>query len=74
MAGYTLAHVASKLRCEGCHTGPDQVHLTETTHGIGPAAVGGGGLVWTLPLLNRPPGGARQLRHGADAMRQGAGE
>ncbi len=74
VAGYTLAHVALKLRCQGCHTGPDQVHLTATTHGIGPAAAGGGGLVWTLPLVARPPGGARQLRHGAEAVRRlGAG-
>lgn len=53
---------------------PDQVHLTATTHGIGPAAAGGGELVWTLPLVDRPPDGARQLRHGADAARQGVGE
>ncbi len=82
VAGYTLAHVALKLRCQGCHTGPDQVHLTATTHGIGPAAAGGGGLVWTLPLGGRlvergsaaGPGGAAPAavgrRHGAEAVRR----
>ncbi len=64
VATYTLAHVALKLRCQGCYTGPDRVHLTATTYGIGPAAAGDGGLVWTLPLVDRPTGGARQLRHG----------
>ncbi len=38
LADYTLAHVAMTLRCEGCHDGPDEVHLAATVHGLRPAS------------------------------------
>src|SRR5579875_3046393 len=49
MRRLTLATVAAKLRCAGCWTGPDEVHLTATVQGLAPAAFGGD-VVWSLPL------------------------
>ncbi len=61
VAGYTLAHVAMSLRCEGCYDGPDEVHLTATVHGL-KRAVGSGDLVWTMPLVVRDGRGTKRLR------------
>ena len=57
-----MAHVALRLACNGCHDGPDAVHLTATIYGIGPPASGGGGLCWTLPLVERSGAGAKRRR------------
>jgi len=62
----TLAHVALRLSCTGCHNGPDEVHLTATTSGVGPLPTGHQTLVWTLPLIERPISGAKQLRRGRE--------
>ena len=61
LADYTLAHVAMTLRCEGCHDGPDEVHLAATVHGMRPAS-GGGDVVWTMPLVTRDGRGAKRRR------------
>ena len=53
MANLTLAHVALRLKCEGCEGGPDEVHLTATHCGLGPSPNPGISLVWTLLLLER---------------------
>ncbi len=58
----TLADIALRLSCTGCHNGPDQVHLTATVSGLGPLPTGHRSLVWTLPLLERPAVGAKHLR------------
>ena len=34
MKRLTLASVAARLRCAGCFTGPDEVHLTATIYGL----------------------------------------
>ncbi len=52
LATATLAHVALKITCRGCHRGPDEVHLCATIHGR-VAATFGGGIVWTMPLIER---------------------
>ncbi len=57
VATATLAHVALRISCRGCHTGPTEVHLTATMFGLVPPS-GGGGIVWSIPLVERPPGGA----------------
>lgn len=62
LANCTLAHVALRLSCTGCHNGPDEVYLTATIYGIGPLPTGSVSLVWTLPLVERPAGGAKHLR------------
>lgn len=62
VAGLTMAHVALSLACDGCYDGPDQVHLTATIFGVGPAPSGGGGLCWTLPLVERSAAGARRRK------------
>ena len=62
LADRTLAHVALRLSCEGCRTGPDEVWLTETIYGIGPAPTGAVGLGWSICLVERPKAGARHLR------------
>lgn len=46
----TLAHVALRITCQGRHRGPDEVHLCATVYGrVAPTF--GGGLVWTMPLV-----------------------
>ena len=62
LAHCTLADVALRLSCTGCHNGPDEVHLTATISGMGPAPMPSHSLVWTLPLVERPVGGAKHLR------------
>ena len=62
LANCTLAHVALRLNCTGCHNGPDEVHLTATMNGVGPLPTGSQSLVWTLPLVERTGGGAKHLR------------
>jgi len=49
----TLAHVALRIACDGCHTGPDEVHLRATIFGRQPATFGGD-VVWTMSLVTRP--------------------
>ena len=62
MAGFTLAHVALRLKCEGCEGGPDEVHLTATHCGVGPSPNPGISLVWTLALVEREPSPWRRRR------------
>ena len=62
LAHCTLAHVALRLSCTGCHNGPDEVHLTATVSGVGPLPTPNHGLVWTLPSIERPPSGAKHLK------------
>jgi hypothetical protein len=57
VATATLAHVALRLSCHGCTTGPAEVHLTATTFGLVPAS-GGGDICWSLPLVERPGTGS----------------
>lgn len=64
IATATLAHVALRITCHGCHTGPDEVFLCATVYGREEPAFGGG-LVWTLPLVTRPKGGSYHRRHRA---------
>ena len=70
MADATLAHVALRVTCEGCHDGPDQVHLTATIHGIGPSPHGDVGLSWMLLLMQRPSNGIKHLRYFGAAARK----
>lgn len=58
----TLATVAARVKCEGCFTGPDEVHMTATIYGLEPPDFGGDG-VWSIPLRVRPGGGSYRLRH-----------
>ena len=67
LADYTLAHVAMTLRCQGCHDGPDEVHLTATVYGLRPAS-GSGEVVWTMPLVVRDGRGAKRRRHTTERM------
>lgn len=67
MATATLAHIALKLTCHGCTTGPDEVHLCATVYER-EAPIFGGGVVWTLPLVQRPPGGSYHLRYRKQGM------
>lgn len=54
----TLASVAMRVRCQGCCTGPDEVHLTATVFGLQSAeGLGGGDHVWSLLLYQRRPVG-----------------
>ena len=62
LADRTLAHVALRLSCEGCQTGPDEVYLTESIFGVGPAPTGAVSLGWSICLMERPKAGARHLR------------
>ena len=62
LADRTLAHIALRLSCTGCYNGPDEVHLTATTSGVGPVPMGSQSLIWTLPLIERSDPGAKQLR------------
>ena len=71
LAGCTLAHVALRLSCTGCHTGPDQVHLTATISGLGPPPMPSHSLVWTLMLLERPVAGSKHLRRRQQILAEG---
>lgn len=62
LADCTLAHVALRLSCEGCRTGPDEVWLAESIYGIGPAPTGAVALGWSICLVERSKTGARHLR------------
>jgi len=62
MADRTMAHVALRLACERCRTGPDEVFLTETIYGTGPQPQGMDTAGWAIPLVQRTGGGARLLR------------
>ena len=62
LAHCTLADVALRLSCTGCHNGPDEVHLTATMNGVGPLPTGSQSLVWTLPLVERSAKGTKHLR------------
>jgi len=62
MAMATLAHVALRIACHGCTTGPTEVHLCATAFGLEPAS-GGGDAVWSIPLVERSALGAFHLRH-----------
>ena len=62
LAYCTMADVALRLRCTGCHNRPDEVHLTATVSGIGPPAMPSHSLVWTLALVERPAVGAKHLK------------
>jgi hypothetical protein len=61
----TLAHVALRVSCHGCHTGPTGVHLTATTHGL-VGAPHGPDAVWSIPLVERPNAGAFHRRQRMD--------
>lgn len=69
LADRTLAHVALRLACEGCRNGPDEVWLTESIFGIGPAPAGSVSLGWSICLVERPKVGARHLRVVPDARK-----
>lgn len=62
VADCTLAHVALRLSCEGCYTGPDEIHLTQSIFGVGPAPAGAVGLGWSICLVERSKEGLRHLR------------
>jgi hypothetical protein len=53
----TLATVAAKVQCADCFTGPDEVHLTATTHGLRPPTFAGD-CVWSLLLWQRASRGS----------------
>jgi hypothetical protein len=53
----TLATVATKVQCNDCFTGSDEVHLTATGFGLRPPAYGGD-IVWSIPLRVRASGGS----------------
>lgn len=64
MRRMTLASVAAKVRCAGCFTGPDEVHLAATIQGLEPASFGGD-VVWSIPLRvqeRRPSYHLRRVR------------
>lgn len=52
VASATLAHVALRIACRGCTTGPDEVHLCATIYGRTPPTFGGD-TVWTMALVLR---------------------
>jgi len=62
VATATLAHVALRLSCLGCRTGPDEIHLCATINGM-QAPIFGAGVVWTMPLLTRERRPSYHLRH-----------
>ena len=49
----TLAHVALRLECWDCRTGPDEIYLCATIHGRDPPTIGGGDAVWVMALVER---------------------
>lgn len=60
IATATLAHIALRITCHGCKTGPDEVHLCATSRGRQAAKFGGRGSVddavghaWQVAIL--PP-------------------
>ena len=61
LATATLAHVALRLACRGCRTGPDEVYLCATSHGR-ESPTFGGGIVWTMPLVTREARPSYHLR------------
>ena len=63
-ARMTLAHIAIRLECKACTTGPDEVVLTETVHGLGPIAGAPGSIGWAIRLFQRPSGSSYHYRHG----------
>ena len=63
-----LASVAARLRCAGCFTGPDEVHLTATVYGLQPPEFGGDA-VWSIPLRVRERGPSYHCRRTEDAER-----
>ena len=69
----TLATVAARLRCAGCFTGPDEVHLTATVYGLQPPEFGGD-TVWSIPLRGRERRPSYYLRRVVDAEGGGVGE
>ena len=79
MKRLTLASVAARLRCAACFTGPDEVHLTATIHGLELPKFGGDA-VWSIPLRcrERRPSYHHRRRPGAphdgcQARRRAAG-
>ena len=63
-ARMTLAHIIIRMACKSCTTGPDEVILTETIHGLGPIAGAPGSIGWAIQLFGRPTGGGYHYRHG----------
>jgi len=61
MATATLAHVALRAACHRCHTGPTAVHLCATVNGL-EAPPFGGGILWSIPLVERPDARSYHLR------------
>ena len=61
IATATLAHIALRITCHGCMTGPDEVHLCATSRGR-QAAKFGGEIVWTMPLVTREARPSYHLR------------
>ena len=60
----TLAHVALRLSCQRCRTGPDEIHVCATIYGR-EAPEFGGGAVWTMPLFTQERRPSYHLRHRA---------
>ena len=69
LATATLAHVALRLTCHGCKTGPDEVYLCATVYGR-VAATFGGGIVWTMGLVERGRRPSYHLRHQAELSKR----
>ena len=61
IATATLAHVALRAACHGCHTGPTEVHLCATINGLQPPQYGGG-IVWSVALVERKHAGSYYRR------------
>ena len=74
LAGCTLAHVALRLSCGGCHDGPDEVHLTATISSLGPPPMPSYSQFWTLMLLQRPLVGAKYHQRSALGRGWNAGQ
>lgn len=70
-ARMTLASVAAKVRCAGCFTGPDEVHLAATIQGLEPAAFGGD-VVWSIPLRCQERRPSYHLRRMPEGVQSGA--
>ena len=62
VADGTMAHVAVRLACDRCCSGPDEVFLTETIFGVGPPPYGAVALGGAVLLVQRATDGARLLR------------
>ena len=61
LATATLAHVALRVACHGCHDGPTRVSLTATVSGTEPPTFGAG-VVWAILLVERSEEGAFRRR------------